>query len=64
MLTTPTKGPGMREDMDRCIEMVARLLKYSMRILENEFAEFLENLFENAKKAFEKYPICTYLYLV
>ncbi len=35
-----------------------------MRILELEFAEFLESLFESVNKSFQMYPICSYIYLV
>jgi hypothetical protein len=40
------------------------MLKHIMRIIEDDFALFLGELFEEVNIVFREYPICSFVYLV
>lgn len=52
------------ERAEKIIEKIARFIKYVMRCLKNDFAPFLQDLFNCVLRNFEKEPISSYLYII
>lgn len=61
LLSSPQR---LKDDEDSDVERIVRILKVVMRTLEFQFSEFLEELFTTVLTAFQKHPICSYVYLV
>lgn len=61
VLSSPQR---LKDDEDSDVERIVRILKVLMRTLEYLFSEFLEDLFTTVLAAFQKHPICSYVYLV
>lgn len=55
---------SLRDDEDPDVERLVKFVKHIMRALGMEFGEFVCDLLESLLAAFEKYPVCSYLYVV
>lgn len=54
----------LKDDEDPTVERCIKLLKSVMRCVKERFTVFLEDLFNTLISAYEKYPICSYIYLL
>ena len=53
-----------KEDENRDVERVVKMLKHLMRCLKMNFWPFVGQLYETVMESFREKPICSYVYLV